>query len=174
VFKARSISNYSKHRLKEAIMAMPEADLLRGLDQQVVKEIKDIMVEESYDEGAVLFERGGTALDFYILVKGSVELGIGEEGYVTHVVTNPGDAFGWSSLVDHHVYTASAVCSAPTKLQRIRNQDLVEIFEKYPADGILFYKHVAGIIGKRLTSTYNFLLRSHGRTSRYLRRASSY
>jgi CRP-like cAMP-binding protein len=153
---------------------MQEADLLRGLDRQVVEEIKDIMVEESYDEGTVLFEKGGTALDFYILLKGSVELSIGEDGYVTHVVKNPGDAFGWSSLVDHHVYTATAVCAAPTKLQRIRNQDLIDIFERYPADGISFYKRVAGIIGRRLTTTYSFLLRSHGRTSRYLRRASSY
>jgi CRP-like cAMP-binding protein len=153
---------------------MQEADLLRGLDRQVVEEIKDIMVEESYDEGTVLFEKGGTALDFYILLKGSVELSIGEEGYVTHVVKNPGDAFGWSSLVDHHVYTATAVCAAPTKLQRIRNQDLIDIFGRYPADGISFYKRVAGIIGRRLTTTYSFLLRSHGRTSRYLRRASSY
>jgi len=152
---------------------MLEADLFRGLDPQVVEEIKDIMVEESYDEGTILFEKGGTALDFYILIQGSVELSIGEDGYVTHVVTNAGDAFGWSSLVDHHVYTATAVCSAPTKLQRIRNQDLIDIFERYPADGVLFYKHVAGIIGRRLTTTYSFLLRSHGRTSRYLRRASS-
>jgi CRP-like cAMP-binding protein len=155
-------------------MVMLEADLLRGLDRQVVEEIKDIMLEESYDEGTVLFEKGETALDFYILIQGSVELSIGEDGYVTHIVTNPGDAFGWSSLVDHHVYTATAVCAAPTKLQRIRNQDLIDIFVRYPADGLLFYKHVAGIVGRRLTTTYNFLLRSHGRTSRYLRRASSY
>jgi CRP-like cAMP-binding protein len=155
-------------------MVMQEANLLKGLDRQVVKEIKDIIVEESYDEGIVLFEKGETALDFYILVKGIVELSIGEDGYVTHVVKNPGDAFGWSSLVDHHVYTATAVCAAPTKLQRIRNQDLINIFERYPADGVLFYKHVAGIIGRRLTTTYSFLLRSHGRTSRYLQRASRY
>ena len=155
-------------------MVMLEADLFKGLDPKVVEEINNIMVEESYDEGTVLFENGETALDFYILLQGRVELSIGEEGYVTHVVTNPGDAFGWSSLVDHHVYTASAVCASPTKLQRIRNQDLIEIFNKYPADGIIFYKHVAGIIGRRLTTTYSFLLRTHGRTSRYLRRASSY
>jgi CRP-like cAMP-binding protein len=159
---------------KEAIMVMLEGDLLKGLNRQVVEEIKDIMMEESYDEGVVLFEKGEAALDFYILIQGTVELSIGEDGYVTHIVKNPGDAFGWSSLVDHHVYTASAVCSAPTKLQRIRNQDLIEIFERYPADGVLFYKQVAGIIGRRLTTTYNFILRTHGRTSRYLRRASSY
>jgi CRP-like cAMP-binding protein len=155
-------------------MVMLEADLLRGLDRQVVKEIQDIMVEESYDEGIVLFENGETALDFYILIQGSVELSIGEDGYVTHIVKNPGDAFGWSSLVDHHVYTATAVCSAPTKLQRIRNSDLLEIFKRYPESGLLFYKRVAGIIGRRLSTTYSFLLRTHGRTSRYLRRASSY
>lgn len=155
-------------------MVFQQSDLFSGMKKEVVEEINKIVVEESHDGGTVLFEKGGTALDFYILLKGKVELSIGEDGYVTHVVNKAGEAFGWSSLVDHHVYTASAVCSAPTKLQRIRNQDLVDIFTKYPTDGLLFYKHVAGIIGRRLTTTYNFLLRSHGRTSRYLRRASRY
>lgn len=155
-------------------MVMLEADLFIGLNRQVVQEIENIVVEESYDEGSLLFEKGEAALDFYILTKGNVELSIGENGYVTHVVKKPGEAFGWSSLVDHHVYTASAVCTESTKLQRIRNEDLIDIFNRYPADGLLFYKHVAGIIGRRLTVTYSFLLRSHGRTSHYLRRASSY
>lgn len=155
-------------------MVMQEADLFTDLDPEVVKAIKNAIVDESYDEGAIIFEKGEAALNFYILAKGSVELSIGEDGYVTHVVENPGEAFGWSSLVDHFVFTASAVCAAPTKLQKIANKDLVRIFDKYPADGVIFYKRVAKIIGRRLTTTYSFLLRTHGRTSRYLRRASSY
>ncbi|MCG6981429.1 MAG: cyclic nucleotide-binding domain-containing protein [Deltaproteobacteria bacterium] len=155
-------------------MVMQEVNLLEGLDPKVVDAISEITVEESHDEGSVLFERGEPALNFYILVKGSVELSIGEDGYVTHVVEKAGEAFGWSSLVDHHVFTASAVCAAPTKLQKISNKDLVRVFEKYPADGVIFYKRIAKIIGRRLATTYTFLLRTHGRTSRYLRRASSY
>ena len=155
-------------------MVMQEVNLLEGLDPKVVDAISEITVEESHDEGSVLFERGEPALNFYILVKGSVELSIAEDGYVTHVVEKAGEAFGWSSLVDHHVFTASAVCAAATKLQKIRNKDLVRVFEKYPADGVIFYKRIAKIIGRRLATTYTFLLRTHGRTSRYLRRASSY
>jgi CRP-like cAMP-binding protein len=155
-------------------MVVQEASLFRAMDQDIIDRINDIMIEESHDEGSVLFERGQAAIDFFILKEGSVELSIGEDEFITHIVSNPGDAFGWSSLVEHHVYTASAVCSAPTKLNKIRNYELMEIFDKHPASGYTFYKSVADIIGRRLTTTYNFLLRSHGRTSRYLRRVSRY
>ena len=150
-------------------MFIQRADLFRGMDQVVIKEINDILVEESCAEGTVLFERGKTANDLYIVKEGSVELVIGENGHVTYVVKNPGEAFGWSSLVNHHVYTASAVCSSPTQLIRIPSERLNEIFEKYPASGLMFFRRLAEIISKRVATSYNLLLRSHEKTSRYLR-----
>lgn len=154
-------------------MFIQRADLFRGLDQEVIKRISEIMVEEDCAEGTVLFERGKSANDLYIVKEGSVELVIGENGHVTYVVKNVGEAFGWSSLVNHHVYTATAVCSSPTKLVRIQSEKLNKIFEKYPATGLQFYQRLAEIISKRVATSYNLLLRSHERTSRYLRSVGS-
>jgi CRP-like cAMP-binding protein len=150
-------------------MFIQRADLFRGMDQVVIKEISEIMVEESCAEGTVLFERGKTANDLYVVKEGSVELIIGENGHVTYVVKNPGEAFGWSSLVNHHVYTASAVCSSPTELIRIPSDKLNKVFEKNPASGLMFFRRLAEIISKRVATSYSLLLRSHERTSRYLR-----
>ena len=150
-------------------MFIQRADLFRGMDQVVIKEISEIMVEESCAEGTVLFERGKTANDLYVVKEGSVELIIGENGHVTYVVKNAGEAFGWSSLVNHHVYTASAVCSSPTELIRIPSDKLNKVFEKNPASGLIFFRRLAEIISKRVATSYSLLLRSHERTSRYLR-----
>ena len=146
---------------------------LKGKDQVVIKEISEIMVEESCAEGTVLFERGKTANDLYIVKEGSVDLVIGENGHVTYVVKNPGEAFGWSSLVNHHVYTASAVCSSSTELVRIQSENLHAIFERNPASGLVLFKRLAEIISKRVATSYNLILRSHERTSRYLRSVGS-
>ena len=154
-------------------MFIQRADLFRGMDQAVIKEINDIMVEESCAEGTVLFERGKTANDLYIVKEGSVELTIGDSGHVTYVVKNPGEAFGWSSLVNHHVYTASAVCSSPAELIRIPSEKLNKLFERNPASGLVFFRRLAEIISKRVATSYNLLLRSHERTSRYLRSVGS-
>ena len=143
------------------------------MDQEVLKEIDKIMLKKTCAEGTVLFERGESANNLYILREGSIELTIGDNGHVTHVIKTPGEAFGWSSLVNHHVYTASAVCSSPTEVIRIDSEKLNMIFESNPAAGLMFFRRLAEIISKRVATSYNLLLRSHERTSRYLRSVGS-
>jgi CRP-like cAMP-binding protein len=155
-------------------MFMQKSKLFRGMDQEVLKQIDKIMVKKSCAEGTVLFERGESANNLYILREGSIELTIGDNGHVTHVIKTPGEAFGWSSLVNHHVYTASAVCSSPTKVIGIQSEKLNMIFESNPACGLIFFRGLAEIISKRVATSYNLLLRSHERTSRYLRSVGSF
>lgn len=152
-------------------MFIQKSKLFRGMDQEVLKEVDKIMIKKSCAEGTVLFQRGSSAHNLYILREGSIELAIGDNGHVTHVVKSSGEAFGWSSLVNHHVYTASAVCSSPTELIRIQSEELNRIFQKHPASGLIFFRSLAEIISKRVATSYNLLLRSHERTSRYLRSA---
>ena len=154
-------------------MFMQKSKLFRGMDQDVLKAIDKIVVKLSCTEGTVLFHRGQTANDLYILIEGSIELTIGDNGHVTYVVKNSGEAFGWSSLVNQHLYTASAVCSAPTELIRIPSDKLNKLFESNPASGLIFFRRLAEIISKRVATSYNLLLRSHERTSRYLRSVGS-
>jgi CRP-like cAMP-binding protein len=92
-------------------MFIQQADLFKQMNPEVIKQINEITMEESCAESTVLFERGAPANDLYILKQGTVQLTIGDDAHVTYVVKRPGEAFGWSSLVNHHVYTASAVCS---------------------------------------------------------------
>ena len=155
-------------------MCMQQSQLFRGMEQEVLQQIDKIMVKKSCAEGSVLFERGHSANNLYILGEGSIELTIGDNGHVTHGVKTPGEAFGWSSLVNHHVYTASAVCSSPTELVSIPSEKLNKIFESNPASGLIFFRRLAEIISKRVATSYNLLLRSHERTSRYLRSVGSF
>jgi len=142
-------------------MFILEADLFKGMSQEVIEEIDRVTFEESYEEGTFLFKAGAPASNFYILAAGKVKLTIGEEGHITHLVSNPGEAFGWSSLVEHGFYTASAECSTPTKLLRIEKEKLDKIFEKHPASGMSFFKRLAGVVGKRLINSYRSLLAAH-------------
>ena len=142
-------------------MFIQKADLFKGMSQEVIKEIDSIMIEESYEGDASLFREGDPANNFYILVDGKVRLTIGEEGHMTHVVSNPGEIFGWSSLVEDGFYTASAECSLPTKLFRIEKEELDKIFERHPVSGLSFFKRMAGLVGKRLINSYRSLLAAH-------------
>ena len=139
-------------------MFIKQADLLKGVGRRFIKKFVKIMVDESPLQGAFLFTEGDPADNFYVLEEGSVKLSIGEEGHITHIVSKRGEAFGWSSLVDRDVYTASAECSAPTKVLKIPREEMNRILDNNPADGLIFFKRLAGTMGERLISAYNLFL----------------
>ena len=139
-------------------MFIEQADLLKGVGRRFIKKFVKIMVDESHLQGTFLFKEGDTADNFYVLEEGRVKLSIGEEGHITHIVSKRGEAFGWSTLVDRDVYTASAKCSAPTKVLKIPKEEMNRILDNNPADGLIFFKRLAGTMGERLISAYNLFL----------------
>ncbi len=141
-------------------MFIKEIDLFKGMGMEVIDEIFQISAVESYSDGYILFKKGDPAHNFYLLEQGEIKLTIGEEGRLGFIMS-PGDAFGWSSLVDRDVYTATAECKLPSKLIKIETDKLDKVFEKYPASGLIFFKRLARVMGERLITTYNMLLSAY-------------
>lgn len=135
-------------------MYLQQADLLRGMERNFVKEFLDIAIKESHEEGDFIFRCGEKAGRFFILVKGHVRLSIGDNGHVVHVVDHTGEAFGWSSLVGRSSYSASAECVVPTKVLSIENENLKKVLEKHPYSGLIFFKRLSKILGDRLLQGY--------------------
>lgn len=146
---------------KGAVMIIEESDLFKGLNPEIISHIAENMIEEFYSKGSFIFKETYLAEHFYILEEGEIRLSVGEQGRVTHLVSNPGEAFGWSSLVGRDRYTASAECLAPSKVIRIEKDRINKIFENDPASGLVFFRRLAGIIGERLMRTYSALLSEH-------------
>jgi CRP/FNR family transcriptional regulator, cyclic AMP receptor protein len=136
-------------------MFVQEADLFKEVSREAIDEIMRIVVEQSCDQGAILFAEGDPADHFFILEEGIISLVIGKEGEISFAVSDPGAAFGWSSLVGRDVYTAKAECETACKLIKIEKESLQMIFERHPESGMAFFKGLAGAIGRRLISTYN-------------------
>ena len=141
-------------------MFIKEIDLFKGMGVEIIDEIFKISVIESYSNGDILFKQGDPAHNFYLLEQGEIRLSIGEEGRLSFTMS-PGDAFGWSSLADRDVYTATAECKLPSKLIKIETDKLDKIFEKYPASGLIFFKRLARVMGERLINTYDTILSAY-------------
>jgi len=139
-------------------MFIREADLFKEMSQEFMTELGKIMGEKSYKEGTFLFKEGDAADYFYVVEEGRVKLSIRGGGHVVNIVTDSGEAFGWSSLVGRETYTTSAECLVPCRLIRIEKEKLNKLFEKHLTDGVMFYKHLAGVVGQRLINSYNSLL----------------
>jgi CRP-like cAMP-binding protein len=142
---------------KGGAMYFQQADLFWGMNKNFVKKVIGSAEKESHPKGHFLFHEGDPATYFYILLKGRIKLTIGEVGQMVHTVDQAGEAFGWSSLIDRDVYTASAECTQDATLQKFDRRTLQKIIEEEPSNGIIFFKRLAETIGYRLLCSYKMI-----------------
>src|SRR5210317_77327 len=138
-------------------MYLKQKDIFRAMNKSFEKKIMNVSTTESYEQGELLFKQGDLANQFYILLKGRIKLTLGETGRTVYIVSHAGEAFGWSSLIDRETYTASAECMTPAKLLRFDQEKVLRILEEDPANGLVFFKRLADILGNRLLHSYKMI-----------------
>ena len=121
-------------------MFVKQAELFWGLSHDFVKSVMEKFEKESVDSGHYLFFEGEPALDFYTLISGRVKLKVGEAGRSVFIISHAGESFGWSSLVDREIYSASAECKEPTMVIKINRDVFWDICTEYPSDGLVFHE----------------------------------
>jgi CRP-like cAMP-binding protein len=134
-----------------------QGDLLWGMPHLFVKEFMKITTKKNYEKGSFIFREGDKADYFYTLIKGGVKLGIGETGQEVYIVDQAGEFFGWSSLMDREVYSASAECLEPTELMLIKKEALEILLKKDPTNGVIFFKNLSQTLGNRLLKSYDII-----------------
>lgn len=139
-------------------MIIAKSLLFQGLPDGFVAEVSAAMQEESFEEGVYLFRRGEPAGKLYVLEEGRVRLMVGELGSVSRTVRQPGDVFGWSSLLGPGGYTATAQCLTQCRVMTIGGDALNRMLEQNPALGLEFYRRVATLIRQRLIDSYRTLM----------------
>ena len=135
-------------------MYIQQVDLTRGVARDFVDGLTAASVKEDYTQGHLLFQKGDPADHAYLLLIGRVHLKMGETGHVVHIVSRPGETFGWSSLVDRAIYSTTAECVEQTTVRKLHRADLQKLLEKDPANGLIFFQRLAGMLGDRLLESY--------------------
>jgi len=138
-------------------MYLKQKDIFRAMNTTFVKKIMNVSTTESYEQGNLLFQQGDPANQFYILLNGRIKLVLGETGQTVFIVSHAGEAFGWSSLIDRETYTASAECMTLVKLLRFDQEKVLKTLEEDPANGLVFFKRLADILGNRLLHSYKMI-----------------
>jgi CRP-like cAMP-binding protein len=136
-----------------------ESDLFKGVSNRVIGEIGRGAVELVFEPDTLICKTDDEASTIYELVEGTVDIMVLEKEHVHYTVTRPGEIFGWSALVEPYVYTATARATTLVKVIGI-NRDIIEAtVTRHPAEGLIIYKNLAGIIGQRLKSAYQHIYR---------------
>ncbi|WP_299981469.1 cyclic nucleotide-binding domain-containing protein [Desulfobacula sp.] len=132
-------------------MNIYEMNFFEGVDVEVIKEIENSCVAEIFEKGAAIFEKGRQADFLYILEKGNIDLLIKDKELIICNLTEPGEVFGWSSIVEKGIYTASCICRGQTKVLKISKDKIEDIFNRYPKAAVTFYRRLGSIFSKRLS-----------------------
>jgi CRP-like cAMP-binding protein len=138
-------------------MYIQQSDVLRGLGKEFVKTLMDLAHKEDHKRGFVLFREGDRASHFFILLKGRVNITLGETGHTIYSVDHPGEAFGLSSLIGRERYIASAECKEPTKILRFSAKEFEKALEADPVNSLAFFRRLAGTLGNRLFQTFQMI-----------------
>ena len=139
-----------------------QAYIFEGITDVTRQRILDCASQESYAPGAFLFRQGDPVLYFFILTEGRVRLSLGREERLAYVDSHPGDLIGWSTLVENERYMGSAQCLVPVKVLKIDKHRVEEILLQDPVSGMVFFKNLAVLIGRRLVKSYQAILSVQG------------
>ena len=82
------------------------------LQKTDLERISKVVVSRTYKPGDVIVEEGGSAVAFYVIVSGKVEIRKGEQPLNT---LGPGDSFGEMALLDGYPRSTSVVAAEDTE-----------------------------------------------------------
>jgi len=139
-----------------------EAYLFQGVEKTTLEHVREIAESKSHPTGVFLFHAGDPAAHLYLLEEGRVRLRAGGNGQVAYVLSEPGEVFGWSSMVAHPEYALSAECVGPVKVTKLEKKALLHLLEKDTHGGFIFFRHLSELIGERLAKAYQATISVHG------------
>jgi CRP-like cAMP-binding protein len=147
---------------------LQKSTFLHGMHPAHLDQIASNAEVRDYETSEVVFREGEQAEYTYLVISGKLSLELSPSTiYSKHLVdVFPGEMLGWSSLVDHEPYAATAIASEPSRVVRIRGDRLQAICEKDTQFGYEFTRRAMLALAKRLKTTWIQL--AHLYVSHYL------
>ena len=152
----------------ELIKTLQETCFLHDFNLRHLEQIANIAQICDFDTNDVVFREGQPAESVYVVIFGKLSLELSPSTmYRKQLVSvGPGEMLGWSSLVEHPRFAATAVVIEPARLVRIDGERLRAMCDDDPQFGYEFMRRVMQALAKRLTATWTQL--SHLYVSHYL------
>jgi CRP-like cAMP-binding protein len=131
-------------------------ELFREIADIDLKEILAFCKEQTYDPGTTICKYKEIGKEFYLLLDGDVNLQIPTEKEfgISVVFVGTGSAFGFSALIDPHIYSASAKCDTKSTVIAIALDPFLDFISNTNSKtGFLVMRNLALILIQRLDNT---------------------
>jgi CRP-like cAMP-binding protein len=150
---------------------LSSVEIFAELNPMQIEKIENVCTELNFNQGDVIFEENSPSKEFYIVVKGKVNITLnpdliagGEERHEPQIIATlgRGQSFGEVALVDEGVRSASAVAGSPhCKLLMISRADLMRLLGLDLEMGFIVMQNLAADLCFKLRNTNLQLRESH-------------
>ena len=87
----------------EVTLVLKAHSFLWGLDDAQIASLAKVVELVQFSEQELILSVRQKSLDFYLLISGTVSIELTQRRCVVRIQSlGPGDAFGWSALLEHH------------------------------------------------------------------------
>ena len=133
---------------------LKRSDFFLGFDDQALTDIARFARTETYEAGTVVFDRDDEAHTAYIILKGRVRQGfeVSPGTEVWFLTGEPGDLFGFGSMLTPRVRSMRAKVSERAEIVAIDADALLEYLEANPRFGFIFMERLAQVFMQRLNN----------------------
>ena len=130
----------------ERLIALKGADLFAATPEESLAEIADLLIEEEYAEGALIFQKGDLGISLYLIVEGAVRVHDGE-----HILNHLGarDVFGEMAVLDPAPRVASITALSDLLLLRLDSDLLFDLLQHRPEIGRSLIRVLIGHVSAR-------------------------
>lgn len=138
---------------------LSQFSLFKGISDQDLDQMKDLMEFCSLPADMVLFEQDQRADYLYILLEG--EVGIlykpydGPPSIIARIF--PGNVFGWSAALQRKLYSSTALTTQASKVYRIKNRNLTNLCDRCPSTARLFLDRLAQVVFNQADASHEQL-----------------
>ena len=132
---------------------LKRAELFGSLTESQLTSLLSHSAETPYAAGETIFNRGDKADYLYVLIEGTVELGVTVEetiGFMTSRVEKEGMVFGIPSLLEPFRHNVSAKCLTPSKVLCLEANYIKFKSSEDPKMGMEIMRKLASIYFNRL------------------------
>lgn len=136
-----------------------DISIFAGLDETQLGTLFHELEEESYGDGAYVFERGSEPSHIYVIRTGRIKLVTGDADTKLELIAfEPGDCFGETSVIGIVPHAASAMAVGETELLVLSRKALLNFYKTDLNLFSLLILNIAREACRRLAQTEDILL----------------
>ncbi len=133
---------------------LTEHRFTNGFSAPEIARLAALAHEETFVPDQIILLAGEQSRNFYLVLSGSVCVQVRAPHYTVAVqALGPGDAFGWSSLLEHHDTLFQILAREQTTAIRMDGAQLSALCEENTGFGLALFRRILALVAGRVKAT---------------------